>query len=66
MEHLTSESLFGFNFKLWRRFWSLLELRKDGKSYEKVLQLLLNQISNKTNFPICELSANSNIRLNII
>ena len=53
MQHLTSESLLNFtqsdyNFKLWRRFWRLLALYKDGKSYEEVLQSLFSQKSQGT------------------
>jgi hypothetical protein len=53
MQHLTSESLLNFtqsdyNFKLWRMFWLLLALYKDGVSYEEVLQSLLIQKSQGT------------------
>ena len=49
MQNLTSESLdyfiqCGYNFKLWRRFWRLLALYKEGKSYEDVLKSLFAKI----------------------
>ena len=45
MKILTDKSLDNFtsgntNFKLWRRFWRILALYKDGKSYEEVLKSL--------------------------
>ena len=50
MRNLSDESLIIFqqsdyNFKLWRRFWRLLALYKDGKSYEEVLQTLFSHKS---------------------
>jgi hypothetical protein len=53
MRELTNESLEHFiqckyNFKLWRRFWRLLALYKDGKTYEEVLQSLFAKKSQAT------------------
>jgi transposase len=53
LQDLTNESLIkfketGYNFKLWRRFWRLLALYKEGKSYEEVLQSLFSKKSQGT------------------
>ena len=50
LQDLTNESLIkfketGYNFKLWRRFWRLLALYKERKSYEEVLQSLFSKKS---------------------
>ena len=53
LQELTNQSLVnfkdpGYNFKLWRRFWRLLALYKEGKTYEEVLQSLFSKNSQGT------------------
>jgi hypothetical protein len=53
MRKLSNESLehfiqFGYNLKLWRRFWRLLALDTDGKMYEEVLQSFFAKKSQTT------------------